>query len=50
MYADPKSIKESQIKQLFALLGPAQVKALRKHNDEIDLWSRFRPSQQKTEA
>ena len=28
--------KDSQIKQLFALLGPACVKAAHKHVDEID--------------
>ena len=35
--ADPKSTKkDSQVKQLFALSGPASVKAARKHIDEID--------------
>ena len=34
----PKMKKDSQIKQLFALLGPAWVKAARKHIDEIDPW------------
>ena len=32
----PKAQKDSQIKQLFELLGPACVKAARKHVDEID--------------
>ena len=36
--ADPKRAKkDSQIKQFFALLGSAGVKAARKHVDEIDL-------------
>ena len=35
--ADPKRAKkDSQVKQLFALLGSARVKAVRKHIDEID--------------
>ena len=29
--------KDSQIKKLFMLLGPAYVKAARKHVDEIDI-------------
>ena len=34
--ADPKSAKnESQLKQLFVLLGSARIKAARKHVDEI---------------
>ena len=34
---DPKSAKkDSQVKQLFALLGSAHVKSARKHLDEID--------------
>ena len=37
MRADPKSAKKcSKIKQHFALLGSAGVKAARKHVDEID--------------
>ena len=32
----PKAQKDSQLKQLFALLGPMGVKAARKHIDEID--------------
>ena len=32
----PKAQKDSQIKQLFALLGPAYVKAGCKHDDKID--------------
>ena len=32
----PKAQKDSQIKQLFALLGPACVQAAPKHVDEID--------------
>ena len=32
----PKSQKDSQIKQLFELFGPACVKTERKHVDEID--------------
>ena len=36
-HTDPKSAKkDSQLKQLFALLGSAEVKAARKHSDEID--------------
>ena len=36
-HADPKSAKkDSQVKQLFALLGSASVKAACKHVDEID--------------
>ena len=34
----PKAQKDSQLKQLFALLGSARVKAARKHVDEIDPW------------
>ena len=34
--ADPKSAKNSQLKQLFALLWSSSVKAARKHDDEID--------------
>ena len=34
--ADPKSAKNSQVKQLFALLGSVHVKAVRKKGDEID--------------
>ena len=33
-----KCKKDSQLKQLFALLGSAGVKAGRKHIDEIDPW------------
>ena len=33
---DPKREKDSQIKQLFAISGPACVKAVRKNVDEID--------------
>ena len=29
--------QDSQVKQLFALLGPASIKAGRKHVDEIDI-------------
>jgi hypothetical protein len=37
MHADPKSAKkDSQVKQLFALLGSACVKAACKDVDEID--------------
>ena len=41
MHPDPKSAKkDSQVKQLFALLGSGGVKAACKHVDEIDpLWS-----------
>ena len=35
--ADPKAQKDSQVKQLFALLGSASVKAARKHFVEFDL-------------
>ena len=34
----PKVKKDSQIKQLFALLGPAWVKGTLKHIDEIYPW------------
>ena len=34
--ADPKSAKDSQVKQLLALFGSARVKAGRKHVDDID--------------
>ena len=36
-----KHKKDSQIKQLFALSGPAQVKAVPKHVDEMDPISHF---------
>ena len=40
MHTDPKSAKkDSQLKQLFALLGSGDVKAAHKHVDEIDPWS-----------
>ena len=35
--ADPKSAKkDSQVMQLFALLGPSSIKAVHKQVDEID--------------
>ena len=34
-----KHQKDSQVKQLFAILGSACIKAARKHIDEIDPWS-----------
>ena len=37
----PKAQKDSQVKQLFALLGSVHVKAARKHVKEIDLRSLF---------
>ena len=36
-----KCKKGSQVKQLFALLGSAGLKAARKHIDEIDPWGQF---------
>ena len=36
-----KAQKDIQVNQLFALLGPACVKAGRKHLDEIDPWEPF---------
>ena len=35
-----KCKKGSQRKQLFVLLGSTSIKALRKHVDEIEIWSR----------
>ena len=34
-----KRKKDSQVKQLFASLGSAHIKAAHKHFDEIDPWS-----------
>ena len=39
----PKAQKDSQLKQLFALLGSMSVKAARKHVDEIDPMSPYFP-------
>ena len=39
--ADPKSAKDSQLKQLFGLLGSVCVKAACKHVNEIDPGSAF---------
>ena len=39
----PKVQKDSELKQLFALLGSAGVKALHKHIDETGPWGREKP-------
>ena len=37
----PKAQKDSQLKQLFALLGSAGIKAVCNNVDEIDHWSQY---------
>ena len=37
----PKAQKDSQLKQLFSLLGSARVKAACEHVDEIDPWTKM---------